>query len=71
MQWLKEWDQNTEFFHKMASSRRSINHINSLRIGDTLVTNEEEIQKHVEDYFRALFHKDHPLRPKVDGLHLP
>lgn len=29
------------------------------------------LQSHMEDYFQALFQKDRPLRPKVDGLQLP
>lgn len=71
VQWLKEGDQNTKFFHRMASSRRSINHIHSLRIGDDMVETEADIQSHMEDYFKDLFHEDMPLRPKVDGLHMP
>lgn len=33
VQWLKEGDNNTKFFHKMANARRSINGIHSLLIG--------------------------------------
>lgn len=70
IQWLKEGDQNTKFFHKMASIRRSINHIHSLRIGDEMEENVEVIKAYTEEYFMKQFREDRPLRPKVDGLSL-
>lgn len=71
VQWLKEGDQNTKFFHRMVSLRRLINHIHSLRVGEELVENEADIKSHMEDYFQALFQVDRPIRLKVDGLSLP
>lgn len=71
IQWLKERDQNTKFFHKMTSIRRSINHIHSLRIGDDIEENVEVIKAYTEKYFMKQFREDMPLRPKVDGLSLP
>lgn len=59
-----------KFFHKIASSRQSINYILSLRIGGVRVDNEEEIKTHVEENFRNLFWDDRPLRPEVEWLHL-
>lgn len=36
-----------------------------------MVDNMAVMQNHMEDYFRDLFREDRPLRPRVDGLHLP
>lgn len=62
MQWLKEGDNNTKFFHKMANARRSTNGISSLFIGDTQVVNDDELKRHVGEFF---------TRPEVDGLNFP
>lgn len=70
VQWLKECDNNTRFFHKMASARRATNGIHSLLIGDVLVQNEEDIKNHVKDFFRNQYSNDRPSKPKVDGLSL-
>lgn len=73
VQWLREGDQNTNFFHKMASVRRAINGIQSLQIGGVCVwvKDAEYLKAHVEEYFKSLFKDDRLLRPKVDGLPLP
>lgn len=71
VQWLKEGDQNTKFFHKMASIKRSINHIHCLKVGDEMVEDVEDIKTQMEDYFINQFGEHRPLRPKVDGLPLP
>lgn len=71
VQLLKEGDQNTKFFHKMASIRRSINHIHCLKIGDRTVENVDEIKTRLENFFMNQFTEDKPMRPKVDGLSLP
>lgn len=33
--------------------------------------NDEDIRKHVEEFFRNLYTNNRPLRPKVDGLNMP
>lgn len=71
IQWSKEGDQNTKFFYKIASIRRSINYIHSLRIGDEMEENVEVIKAYTEEYFLKQFWEDRPLRPKMDGLSLP
>lgn len=38
--WLKEGDDNTSFFHKMASCRRSINAIYRLKVDNTYLDKE-------------------------------
>lgn len=69
--WLKEGDENTAFFHKMASCRRGVNMIRRLKVGNSYMYNEMEIRAHMEDYFINLFSKPYPRRPTIDGLHIP
>lgn len=52
VQWLKEGDGNTKFFHKMVNTRRNVNGIHYLWIGGVRESNEEIIKMHAEEYFR-------------------
>jgi hypothetical protein len=42
IRWLREGDANTALFHAVANGRRVKNHIASVKIGDELVTDQEE-----------------------------
>ncbi|KAL9690755.1 hypothetical protein QQ045_011163 [Rhodiola kirilowii] len=55
VEWLREGDQNTSFFHANASHRRQINRIDRLKKENTEATEEGEIVSMVEDYFSDLF----------------
>lgn len=70
MQWLKG-DNNTKFFYKMTNVRKYFNDIHSLMIGDSRVDNEEELNYHVEDYFKHLYSEDRPVRPKLEDFLFP
>lgn len=54
--WLREGDQNTEFFHKYTSTRRKHNYLDRIKgeDGEWRDTNEG-IQEVVEKYFKTLF----------------
>lgn len=68
MQWLKEEDNNTNFFHKIANVRRSLNSIHSLLIGEVRVDNKEAIKNHIEEFFRNVYSEERLSRLKMDGL---
>ncbi|KAL9664408.1 hypothetical protein QQ045_019808 [Rhodiola kirilowii] len=54
--WLKEGDRNTRFFHLHASRRREINTIESLKVdGDTWISGDEELCEVVVNHFGRLF----------------
>lgn len=54
VQWLKEGDDNTRFFHNIANVQKAVNGIHNLRMGDDRVEDAEGIKRHVEDFFRNL-----------------
>uniref|UniRef100_A0A453K4I6 Uncharacterized protein n=1 Tax=Aegilops tauschii subsp. strangulata TaxID=200361 RepID=A0A453K4I6_AEGTS len=54
--WLKNGDRNTGFFHAHASERRRVNTIRSLkRDGGGVVEREEEIGPFISNYYKSLF----------------
>lgn len=71
VQWLKEGNRNIKIFHRMTSTRRSTNHIHYLHIGGDSVDNLEDMQSHMEEYFKTLFREDRLRRPKMDVMHFP
>ena len=58
VQWLKEGDKNTHFFHSSVKGRRQRNKIQRLQREDTTWTNSEEeigeeVVNHVQELFRS------------------
>jgi hypothetical protein len=66
--WLKEWDNNTKFFHRVANSHHRYNHVESLRINGAMSNNSLEIKEHIVDCYNELYTKQSTWRPRVDGL---
>jgi hypothetical protein len=53
--WLKEGDNNTKFFHKVANSHRRYNHMESLSINGTRSNNPMKIKEHIVNYYYKLY----------------
>ena len=70
MQWLKEGDLNTTFFHKIANGRRIFNSISSLFINGTHSDSPEVIRRSIEQYFSSLFNKPRNPLANFDWDHL-
>lgn len=66
--WLKEGDRNTKFFHKVASDRKFHNQIKGLMIDSNWVEDREVIKLEIPNYFAHLYKEDCAFRPYLDGL---
>ncbi|KAM1398237.1 hypothetical protein ACFX2I_015708 [Malus domestica] len=63
VQWLKEGDKNTRFFHAQTLKRHRQNMIRGLEAGDgTWCTDATQINSIAVDYFTSLFTMDRPLQ---------
>lgn len=70
IQWLKEGDGNTRFFHAVSNGRKSINLIPEITYDGAEVTNPREIGKVFVSRFQQQFGSKRSSRFKVDLLKL-
>ena len=68
MLWIKEGDNNTKFFHKMANSRRRFNHLSFLEVDRVIYEEESEIAAQVVNFYKNLYQESEEWRPFVEGL---
>jgi hypothetical protein len=61
-QWLLKGDSNTAFFHSVANGRRRKTAIMSLVDKDDLIKDNEQLKRHINDYYKNLFGKE-PVSP--------
>ena len=66
--WLKEGDKCTKFFHLMANSNKRYNTIESLRINGSLSSNPAAIRDHAVNFYESLFAETMQWRPRLDDL---
>ena len=65
---IKEGDNNTKFFHKMANSRRRHNHISMLEVDGVIYEDESEMADQAIQFYKKLFKEIEEWRPCVEGL---
>ena len=66
--WLKEGDNNTIFFHKIANSNRRRNFMEKLEVDGTLYSSESDIREKVVQFYTSLYTEKEAWRPFVDDL---
>jgi len=55
-----EGDSNTSFFHKCANGRKRKSTIHTLEEGDTVLTEKDELRRHITKYYKKLFDQEEP-----------
>ena len=65
---IKEGDNNTKFFHKIANSRRWYNHLSMLEVDGVIYEEESEVADQVVQFYKKLYKEIEEWRPFVEGL---
>ena len=68
MLWIKEGDNNTKFFHKMANSRKRFNHLSFLEVDGVIYEEESEMAAQVVNFYKNFYQELEEWRPFVEGL---
>ena len=68
MLWLKEGDNNTKFFHKMANSNRRCNFMEKMEVDGTTYHVDSDICDNVVHFYESLYTESESWRPVVDDL---
>ena len=65
---IKEGDNNTKFFHKMANSYRRYNHLRILEVDRVVFEKESEVTAQLVQFYKTLYQEPEGWRPFVEGL---
>ena len=65
---IKEGDNNTKFFHKMANSHRRYNYLSVLEADGVIYEDEVEVAAQVVQFYKTLYQESGECRPFVEGL---
>ena len=66
--YVKEGDNNTQFFHRLANSYRKANHIRSIEVDGVFYKDGSSVQAQVVQFYQNLYTETDMWRPTVDGL---
>ena len=55
MLFVKERDNNTCFFHRIANSHKRTNHIRGIEVDGVLYEDEEEVQSKLVHFYQNLY----------------
>lgn len=68
IQWLKEGDNNKNFFHKMANAHKVNNQIHKVRIDGTLLEDGDDMKGGIAWYYQRLYSDSGEWRPTLEGV---
>jgi hypothetical protein len=63
--WLKEGDNNTKFFHKMANSHRRYNYMENLEVDGVVYEEIQDIRNQAVHFYELLYQENEGWRPKL------
>ena len=69
--WLKEGDKNTKFFHQVSGMGRRVNYIGKIRRSGRAFESLHKIKEEVTQFYEDLYKSYASVRPKLDGLSFP
>ena len=65
---IKEGDNNTRFFHRLANSHRRTNQIRGMEVEGVLYEDDRDVQAQVVEFYKNLYQEPESWRPTIDGL---
>ena len=65
---IKEGDNNTKFFYKVANSLRRYNHLSMLEVDRVIYEEESEVVDQVVQFYKNLYKETEKWRPFAEGL---
>ena len=65
---IKEGDNNTKFFYKVANSWRRYNHLSMLEVDRVIYEEESEVVDQVVQFYKNLYKETEKWRPFAEGL---
>ena len=66
--WLREGDNNTGFFHKIANSNCRRNYMRCIEVNGIQNEDESELKEKVVEFYSTLYQESEDWRPKVVDL---
>lgn len=68
VQWLKEGNKNTKFFHRVANANKVANQIRIIFIDSVLIEDKGAIKDGIVGFYHNLYSDPQDQRPQLDGL---
>ena len=65
---IKEGDNNSRFFHRLANSHRRTNQIRGMEVEGVLYEDDRDVQAQVVEFYKNLYQEPESWRPTIDGL---
>ncbi|KAK7318113.1 hypothetical protein RJT34_02811 [Clitoria ternatea] len=68
IQWLREGDENSAFFHACSATRKKKNQIHSIMISGKRCEGVEEVKMRIKEYFATFLGEAKGCRPMMDEI---
>ncbi|XP_026400023.1 uncharacterized protein LOC113295905 [Papaver somniferum] len=65
---IKDFENNTKYFHRFANDRRRRSYIGSIKVNGSLTSDENEIKSGIVSYFQNIFQSQHSRTFSMEGM---